>query len=79
MTQKKNKTGSPTPPKGKVVGAARKRATTTSTRRKRSAKEGDVAPELSPEGIETFEVEQATAGAQDSKLVALVDILCRES
>ena len=79
MTQKQNKTASPTPPKGKVVGATRKRAMTTSTRRKRSAKEGDVAPELSPEGIETFEVEQATAGARDSKLVALADILCREA
>ena len=79
MTQKQNKTASPTPPKGKVDSAARKRAATAPTRRKRSAKEGDVAPELSAEGIETFEVEQATAGAQDSKLVALVDILCRES
>ena len=79
MTQKKDKTASPTPPKGKVNSAARKRAATASTRRKRSAKEGDVAPELSPEGIETFEVEQAMAGAQDSKLVALADILCREA
>ena len=79
MTQKKDKTASPTPPKGKVDSAARKRAATASTRRKRSAKEGDVAPELSPEGIETFEVEQAMAGAQDSKLVALADILCREA
>ena len=79
MTQKKNKAGRATPPEGKVDGGARKRATTASSRRKRSAKEGDVAPELSAEGIETFEVEQATAGAQDSKLVALVDILCRES
>ncbi len=79
MTQKQNKTASPTPPKGKVDSAARKRAATAPTRRKRSAKEGDVAPELSPEGIETFEVEQAMAGAQDSKLVALADILCREA
>ena len=79
MTQKKNKAGRATPPEGKVDGGARKRATTASSRRKRSAKEGDVAPELSAEGIEAFEVEQATAGAQDSKLVALVDILCRES
>ena len=79
MTQKKNKAGRATPPEGKVDGTARKRATTAASRRKRSAKEGDVAPELSAEGIETFEVEQATAGAQDSKLVALVDILCRES
>ena len=79
MTQKKDKTASPTPPKGKVDSAARKRAATAPTRRKRSAKEGDVAPELSPEGIETFEVEQAMAGAQDSKLVALADILCREA
>ena len=79
MTQKQDKTASPTPPKGKVDSAARKRAATASTRRKRSAKEGDVAPELSPEGIETFEVEQAMAGAQDSKLVALADILCREA
>ena len=79
MTQKKNKAGRATPPEGKVDGTARKRATTAASRRKRSAKEGDVAPELSAEGIEAFEVEQATAGAQDSKLVALVDILCRES
>ena len=79
MTQKQNKTASPTPPKGKVDSAARKRAATAPTRRKRSAKEGDVAPELSPEGIETFEVEQAMAGAQGSKLVALADILCREA
>ena len=79
MTQKQNKTASPTPPKGKVDSAARKRTATASTRRKRSAREGDVAPELSPEGIETFEVEQAIAGAQDSKLVALADILCREA
>ena len=79
MTQKKNKAGRATPPESKVDGTARKRATTAAGRRKRSAKEGDVAPELSAEGIEAFEVEQATAGAQDSKLVALVDILCRES
>ena len=79
MTQKQGRTASPTPPDGKVDGFTRKRTTTATTRHKRSAKKGDIAPELSPEGIETFEVEQAMAGAQDSKLVALADILGRES
>ena len=79
MTQKKNRTASATPPKAKPGRAAHKRATTASSRHKRGANEGDIAPELSPEGIESFEVEQAVAGAQDAKLVALTDILRRET
>ncbi|ENO84173.1 polyphosphate kinase 2 [Thauera linaloolentis] len=54
------------------------RATRT-PRQERSATSGDIAPDLSPEGIERFEIDQAVAGAQDSKLIALTDILQREA
>ncbi|HQZ02086.1 MAG TPA: polyphosphate kinase 2 [Thauera sp.] len=49
------------------------------TRQRRSARSGDTSPDLSPEGIERFEVDQAVTGAQDSKLVALTDILQHEA
>ncbi len=45
----------------------------------RRARDGDTAPELSPEGIEHFEVEQAIAAAESSKLVAVSDILKTET
>jgi polyphosphate kinase 2 len=68
---------------------ARKRATSTpsdapsgarnANRRARTVQRGDTAPELTPEGIERFELEQATAAARDSKLVALTEILQHEA
>lgn len=79
MTSKPNTTASATPVKDKTKPAARTRNTAPSTQRKRSARQGDTSPDLSPEGIETFEVEQSVDGAQNSKLVALTDIVRRES
>ncbi len=86
MTSKPNTTASATPVKDKTKPvkdktkpAARTRNTASSTQRKRSARQGDTSPDLSPEGIETFEVEQSVDGAQNSKLVALTDIVRRES
>ena len=68
---------------------ARKRGTSTpsdtpsgprsSTRGARAVQRGDTAPELTPEGIERFELEQATSAARDSKLVALTEILQHEA
>jgi polyphosphate kinase 2 len=40
-------------------------------------KSGDVAPAHSPAGVESFEVGQAVAAAQNSKVVAMRDILSR--
>ena len=62
-------TESPAAPKRKAV------------RRKpagRQTREGDTAPELSADGIERFEIEQAISAAEDSKLVAVTDILKTE-
>ena len=62
-------TESPAAPKRKAV------------RRKpagRQAREGDTAPELSADGIERFEIEQAISAAEDSKLVAVTDIIKTE-
>ncbi|WP_369404202.1 polyphosphate kinase 2 [Thauera butanivorans] len=64
--------------KSKPKSAPQSRSASGS-RAKRSTRSGDIAPDLSPEGIENFEVDQAVAGAQDSKLVALTDILQRET
>ena len=44
----------------------------------RQAREGDTAPELSADGIERFEIEQAISAAEDSKLVAVTDIIKTE-
>jgi len=52
---------------------------TRSAASQRTAISGDTAPDLSPEGIERFEVEQATSGAQDSKVAAVIDILQHET
>jgi polyphosphate kinase 2 len=51
----------------------------TTNRRARAVQRGDTAPELTPEGIERFELEQATAAARGSKLVALTEILQHEA
>jgi polyphosphate kinase 2 len=44
----------------------------------RRARQGDTAPDLSADGIERFEIEQAISAAEDSKLVAVTDILRTE-
>ena len=41
----------------------------------RKVKQGDVSPSNSEAGIERFEVDQAVAGAEDSKVVAVTDIV----
>ncbi len=51
----------------------------TTNRRARAVQRGDTAPELTPEGIERFELEQATAAARNAKLVALTEILQHEA
>ncbi len=45
--------------------------------RARPVNSGDVAPAHSPAGVESFEVGQAVAAAQNSKVVAMRDILSR--
>ena len=45
----------------------------------RRARDGDTAPELSTDGIERYEVEQAIAAAETSKVVAVSDILKTET
>ena len=58
---------------------AQTRATTTADasagKRARKSSAGDTAPLLTQDGIESFEVGQATDAARDSKVVALTDIL----
>ncbi len=60
------------PPAATQRKAARRKPASRRTR------EGDTAPELSADGIERFEIEQAIAAAEDSKLVAVTDILKTE-
>jgi polyphosphate kinase len=49
---------------------------TSKTRQKtRLAIQGDVAPDKTQEGIEQFEIDQATDAARDSKIVAVTEIL----
>lgn len=67
------------------TGTTAERAATPAAKRPPAAKKaprpsraGDTAPELTVEGIEQFEVEQAIAAAEDSKLVAVTDILKTE-
>ncbi|NLF55616.1 MAG: polyphosphate kinase 2 [Thauera phenolivorans] len=59
--------------------AGSKRASRKSPRprgpRPRKASAGDTAPALSAQGIEHFEVEQATTAAEDAKAIALADIM----
>ncbi len=50
-------------------------ASSERTRRSRKTSAGDTAPVLTPDGIESFEIGQATAAARDSKVVALSDIM----
>jgi polyphosphate kinase 2 len=60
------------------ASAAKPAASAPSQARKsavRRARQGDISPELTPAGIENFEVGQAEAGARDFKLSALQDIL----
>ncbi len=52
-------------------------ATRSRKPRTRRAAAGDVAPSVTPEGIEQFEVQQAIAAAETSKIVALKDIVTR--
>lgn len=66
----------------KQPGATAPKATApkTSTSRRpparpRLARSGDIATSSDPKGIENFEVEQAVAAAESSKLAALADIL----
>ena len=60
------------PPAATQRKAARRKPASRRTR------EGDTAPELSADGIERFEIEQAISAAEDSKLVAVTDILKTE-
>jgi polyphosphate kinase 2 len=52
-----------------------KRATPGKTRRPRRASQGDVPPRLTSAGVEDFVVDQAVDAAQESKIVAMRDIL----
>ena len=61
------------------AASASKRKPARSRATSRRAREGDTAPDLSADGIERFEIEQAIAAAEDSKLVALTDILKTEA
>lgn len=41
----------------------------------RKVAEGDIAPEVSPEGIENFAVNEATTAAQEAKIAAVKDVI----
>ena len=58
---------SPAPAKPRAKKAARR------------SQQGDTAPSLTPADIETFEVEQAIGAAEESKIVAVTEILQTES
>ncbi len=62
-----------------AAASASKRKPARTKAASRRAREGDTAPDLSADGIERFEIEQAIAAAEDSKLVALTDILKTEA
>ncbi|ENO83353.1 polyphosphate kinase 2 [Thauera aminoaromatica] len=64
-----------TAPRAKDAGAARAKTRAAGPARPIAA--GDTAPDFSSTGIEAFEIEQAIDAAQDSKLVAVKDILAR--
>ena len=59
--------------------AATKRRTARGSITSRPARQGDTAPDLSADGIERFEIEQAISAAEDAKLVAVTDILRTEA
>ncbi|MCB1945494.1 MAG: polyphosphate kinase 2, partial [Thauera sp.] len=64
--------------------STRARKTRTAPRSKnkgapRASAAGDTAPDFSSAGIEDFEIEQAIDAAQDSKLVAVKDILAHSA
>ena len=65
-----------TPAEAPAAGKRKPARAKTSSRRIR---EGDTAPDLSSDGIERFEIEQAISAAEDSKLVAVTDILQTEA
>jgi polyphosphate kinase 2 len=54
---------------------ARPRSPASKSRSPRRVGDGDMATSLTPDGIETFEVEQSVAAARDSKTVAVGEIL----
>ncbi|MDX9884566.1 polyphosphate kinase 2 [Thauera sp.] len=62
-----------------AVTPAGKRKATRAKAASRRTREGDTAPDLSADGIERFEIEQAISAAEDSKLVAVTDILKTEA
>ena len=53
--------------------------TRKTTPRTRAVKQGDVPPEISAAGIETFAIDQGVAAARDSKATAVQDIIERMS
>ncbi len=65
-----------TPTEAPAAGKQKPARARASSRRSQA---GDTAPDLSAEGIERFEVEQAISAAEDSKLVAVTDILQTEA
>lgn len=64
-------------PAARKPAAGRKPANTKKAARPSRA--GDTAPDLSAGGIEQFEIEEAISAAEDSKLVAITDILKTEA
>lgn len=58
-------------PKSKSKGKSKRKA----KRRNRLASEGDTSPELTPNGLEKFEVDQSIDSAQQSKITAVQDII----
>ena len=67
--------------KGTTQGTAPATGKRQTTRRTatRKARNGDIAPSLSVDAIEQFEVDEAITAAQDSKVVAVSDILNHEA
>ncbi len=59
------------------TAASRPQASRSSRTRPRSAAKGDIAPQLTADGIERFSVSEAVGGAQESKAFAMGDIMKR--
>jgi len=77
--KKATKTVTKTAPKATVKAApkvaAKPRTRTTPAARPRRAKSGDVPPKLTPSSVENFVVNESVDAAQESKVVAVKDIL----
>ncbi len=65
----------PSPKKSTAAAAKKDRKTTARKTSRKATAEGDVSPDSSARGIETFAVSESTSAARESKTAAVSDIL----